>query len=319
MRASILIGSRNSVVEKIPTPTPKFNEVLIRVEACGVCASDIHRWFGSGNPNYPERIGHEPSGVIEGVGENVERWKIGQRVSALVPGTGVFAEFITVPQERVISIPSGLTFTEAIAEPVGCLVSGLERTEINPEDCVAVVGCGFMGLALIQLVASRGVREIVAVDIRKDALKNALRFGAKKVCFPDKVNTKDKVVRWDQIGQGFDVVFESTGAQPALTLAGELTGVHGTLSIVGWHTNGMRTLDIGLWNWKAITVINAHERRLGYLVRCMETGLKLIVANKLDMSSLITHKYSLDEIDIAFGHLENKPEGYIKGVVLPQT
>jgi threonine dehydrogenase-like Zn-dependent dehydrogenase len=319
MRASFLVGSRNSVVQEVVIPSPKQNEVLIRVEACGVCASDIHRWLGSGNPNYPERIGHEPSGVVEGVGNNVDRWKKGQPVTALAPGSGAFAEFITVPEDRVTSIPSGLTFTEAIAEPVGCLVSGLERVEINPECRVAVVGCGFMGLALIQLIASRGVREIAAVDIRKDALKNALRFGAKRVFFPDEVDTKDKVVRWDQIGQGFDVVFESTGTQAALTLAGEMTGVHGTLSIVGWHANGMRSVDIGLWNWKAITVINAHERRMDYLVSCMETGLELIAAKKLDMSSLVTHEYTLDEIDKAFGHLENKPEGYIKGVVLPQT
>ena len=98
-----------------------------------------------------------------------------------------------------------------------------------------------------------------------------------------------------------------------------MTGVHGILSIVGWHTGGMRSLDIGLWNWKAITVVNAHERRSDNLVRCMEAGLYLIATDKLDMTSLITHTYSLDEVDKAFADLENKPEGYIKGVVLSQT
>lgn len=319
MRASILVEPKKSQVKEIDSPSPGDEEVLIRVEACGVCASDLHRWRGDGNFDYPARIGHEPSGVIERIGNRVSGWEIGQRVTALAPGRGAFAEFITVPQESVILLPSALTYTEAIAEPIGCLVSGLERTEIHLGDRVAIVGCGFMGLALLQLVANRGVREIVAIDVRQDALKNALRFGADQAYLPEAVDQKDKVISWDQIGQGFDVVFETTGTQPALTLAGEMTGVHGVLSIVGWHTGDMRTLDIGLWNWKAITVINAHERRSDYLVSCMEAGLNLISAGKLDLASLITHTYTLNEVDKAFADLEEKPKGYIKGVVLPQT
>jgi threonine dehydrogenase-like Zn-dependent dehydrogenase len=184
---------------------------------------------------------------------------------------------------------------------------------------VAIIGCGFMGLGLIQLVASRGVREILAIDVREVALENALRFGADRAVLPEAVDPQDKVVAWEQMGQGMDVVFETTGVQAALTLAGEMTKVHGVLSIVGFHTGGTRTVDVNLWNWKAITVISAHERRDDYLLRCMEASLGLIAAGKLDLASLVTHTLALDEVDRAFADMEDKPEGLIKGVVLPQT
>jgi threonine dehydrogenase-like Zn-dependent dehydrogenase len=319
MKASFLVGPEKSEVREIPLPSVEDNEALIRVEACGVCMSDMHRWKGGGKGDYPLRMGHEPSGVIEQIGSQVQGLEVGQRVAALAPGRGAFAEYITVPQEHVILMPPGMAYTEAIAEPVGCLVSGLERTDIHLADRVAIIGCGFMGLALLQLVANRGPREIIAIDVREDALENALRFGADQALHPNKVRPNDKVVEWSQIGQGVDVVVETTGTQPGLTLAGQMTKVHGILSIVGWHVDGMRTVDIGLWNWKAITVINAHERRMDYLVRCMEAGLHLIAAGKLDMASLVMHTYPLTEVDTAFTAMQDKPTGFIKAVVLPQT
>jgi threonine dehydrogenase-like Zn-dependent dehydrogenase len=264
-------------------------------------------------------MGHEPSGVVEQIGSRVEGLEVGQRVAALATGSGAFAELITVPQEAVLPIPAEMTFQEALAEPVGCLISGLERTRIHLGDRAAIIGCGFMGLALLQLVANRGVREIVAIDVREVALENARRFGADQAVLPDAVDPVDKVVAWDQIGQGVDIVFETTGAQAALTLAGEMAKAHGVLSIVGWHTGGTRSVDIGLWNWKAITVINAHERRDDFLVHCMEAGLHLIAAGKLDVASLVTDTYALDEVDRAFADMQDKPAGLIKGVILPQS
>lgn len=320
MRASLLVGPEKSEVSEIPLPSLAENEVLMRVEACGVCASETHRWLGHAKAEYPLRLGHEPSGVIEQIGSQVCDLAVGQRVAALAPGRGAFAEAIAVPQEQIILMPPGMVYTEAIVEPAGCLISGLERTEIHVADRVAIVGCGFMGLALLQLVVTqRRPREILAIDLREDALEHALRFGADRTLHPSQVPPADRVVEWSQIGHGVDVVFETTGTQAGLTLAGEMTKVHGILSIVGWHVDGLRTLDIGLWNWKAITVVNAHERRMDYLVRCMDAGLRLIATGKLDMASLVTHTYSLAQVDLAFTAMRDKPAGFIKGVILPQT
>jgi len=98
-------------------------------------------------------------------------------------------------------------------------------------------------------------------------------------------------------------------------MAGNITGVHGILSIVGWHQNGPRTINMELWNWKGITVINAHERRNEVHVACMKEALTMIEAGRFNMKDMITHEFKLDEVDKAYNVLVNKPEGFIKGVV----
>ena len=272
-------------------------------------------------------MGHEPSGVVEQVGKRVDRIQVGQRVAVLPTGGGPFtqytskgyAETMVAPQERVVPIPEGLSFTEAMGEPIACLVSAAERSGICLGDRVAVVGCGFMGLALLQLVALRGPREIIAIDVRQEALENALRLGADRALRPDEIAPPDKLVEWEHLGQGIDAVLEVSGTQAGLVLAGEMVKAHGTLSIVGYHADGLRTIDVGQWNWKAINVINAHERRNETLTRCMKAGLDLIGRGKLDMASLVTNTYPLEGVDDAFRAMREKPQGFVKGVILPQT
>ena len=317
MQASILVAPRTSEVQHIPEPNLEPDEVLIEVKACGVCASELHRWQHGGKQGFPQRMGHEPSGVVRTVGSNVAGWQVGDRVTALAPGKGAFAETISVHQDRVITLPDGVDFSEAIVEPVGCLVSGLDRTAIRIADEVAIVGCGFMGLALLQLVRWRGVRRIIAIDPREEALAAARQFGADEVILPADVAPVMKCLGASRLQQGFDVVFETSGTQAGLTLAGDMTTVHGILSIVGWHADGMREVNMSLWNYKAITVINAHERRMEQLVQYMADGIHMIAAGKLAMSDLVTHHYTLAEVDEAFAALESKPAGFIKAVIYP--
>jgi threonine dehydrogenase-like Zn-dependent dehydrogenase len=327
MKASVLVGPETSKVRDVATPLLGKGEVLVRVEACAVCFSEFHTWQGEEGAEYPQRMGHEPSGIIEQVGEEVDTLQAGQHVAVLPTRrgpltqyvSGAYADYIVAPQERVALMPEGLTFTEALGEPIACLASAAERGEIRLGDRVAIVGCGFMGLALLQLVALRGPGEIIAVDIRQEALENALRFGADQAVFPEEIDPLDKVVGWEQFGQGVDAVFEVSGTQAGLTLAGEMVKVHGALSIVGYHVGEPRTVDVELWNTKAINVVNAHERRNDTLMRCMQAGLDLIAKGKLDIASLVTHTYPLGQVDEAFVAMRDKPQGYIKGVIVPQT
>ena len=126
------------------------------------------------------------------------------------------------------------------------------------------------------------------------------------------------MVCWENIGKGFgaDVVIEASGTQVALTLAGEIVKEHGILSIVGYHQGGLRSIDMDLWNWKGIEVVNAHERRADFQMDSMRRALKLLQARKIVMDPLITHRYSLDQVDQAFSDLEQKPKGFIKAVVV---
>ena len=325
MKASVLEAPQRSVVQEVPDPAPGEGEVLVQVKACGICASEFSTWAGTNREAvYPQILGHEASGVVMETGDRVTGVEVGQHVAMLPPGSGQrgdnlnggLAERTIVPHTHVTTIPPGIEFSEAIVEPVGCLISGVERTRLRLADRVAVIGCGFMGLTLIQLLRLRGPKEIVAVDMRQEALDNANRFGADEAWLVEDINARGMLHhggRWDT---GFDAVYETAGTQSSLDLATTMTRVHGQLSIVGFHSDGFRTVDVGQWNLKALTVINAHEKRNGYLLECMRAGLDLIATGQLDMSSLITHRFRLDQVDRAFAAMRDKPEGFIKGVIV---
>jgi len=185
-------------------------------------------------------------------------------------------------------------------------------------DTVALVGLGFMGLLMLQAVRLKGPAKIIGVDTRTEARKKALLIGADEVLAPDQVTTQLKLTEWSQLGRGcgVDVAFETSGTQGGLTLAGQMPHEHGVLSIVGFHQGGPRQVDMELWNWKALQVINAHERRQDYLMDCMRRGLDLIAAGKLDMASLVTHRFGLDQVDDAFRALLAKPTGFIKATMV---
>jgi len=120
-----------------------------------------------------------------------------------------------------------------------------------------------------------------------------------------------------QSERGFDVVVEGSGTQPGLTLAGELVRAHGVLSILGYHQGGPRQVEVGMWNWKAIDVVNAHVRRRADLMESMRIGLELTAKGLIDLGALVTHRYTLDEVDRAYSDLQQKPPGFIKAVVRP--
>jgi len=314
MKASVLVGPKKNKIVEMPKPEIGSNEVLIRVKVCGVCASELYTW-NNAEEGKQLVLGHEPLGIIEEVGSSVTGFRKGDRVTGLFGNA--FAEYAKADYRHLIKVPEGLDDLVSIGEPLSCLVSGADRTPVRLGDTVAVVGTGFMGLGFMQLMRLKGAARIIAVDTRRESLDNALRFGADIACYPEEVDPKYKVVEWDQIGQGVDVCVEASGSQAALDLASEMTAAHGILSIVGYHqtNSGMRNINMKLWNWKAITVINAHERRKDVHLQAMKSILQLIENGKFNMKDLVTHVYSLDEVDRAYQDLMNKPEGFIKAVI----
>jgi threonine dehydrogenase-like Zn-dependent dehydrogenase len=316
MRANVLVGPKRHEISDVSAPRPAAGEVLVQVRACGVCRSELEEWQAP-----PRRLvlGHEPSGVIAGIGAGVSGLKEGERVTVFTGRagrytdytSGAFADYIAVPAENVVAIPDALPFELALGEPLACLVSAFERSPITLSDRVLLTGCGFMGLALLQLIRLRSPRELVVADVNPEALALAKRFGADRVCRPDEI---PPVRYWKDGDAGFDVVIECSGAPKALELAGEATAAHGTIVIVGYHQ--MRQIDVGLWNIKGLTVINAHEKRRDYFMQCMRNGIDLVAKGKLDLGALVTHRYQLGQLDAAFEDLLRKAPGHTKGVVL---
>ncbi|MCC3372079.1 alcohol dehydrogenase catalytic domain-containing protein [Cohnella sp. REN36] len=322
MKASVITGPQKSELVETDVPSIGDEEVLIRVKVCGVCASELHPWMeGAGWLEAPGKrpiFGHEPVGVIERMGARVEGFRIGDRVTGLVQHA--FAQYAKANYRVIVKVPEELDDLEALGEPLSCLMSGASRTPVALGDEVAVVGAGFMGLGFLQLMRLKGAGRLIAVDTREESLEHARRFGAEERFAPQDVNAKYKVTAWAHMDQGIpgvQVAVEASGSQGGLQLAGEMAGVHGVLSIVGYHqgNSGMRNVNMELWNWKALTVINAHERRSQVHVKEMEAGLKLIAGGQLNMKDMITHVFSLDEVDLAYDAIRTKPPGFIKSVI----
>ena len=315
MNQSVLVEPQHSQLEERPVPEMGPQDVLVRVRACGVCASELHGWHGDSGA-YPREFGHEVAGEIVEVGREAGDLQPGVAVTGLFQRG--FAEFACAPRARVTLIPQGIGYDIALGEPLSCIVSAARRTRVEYADRVAIVGLGFMGLLMLQAVRLKAPRRLIAVDPRPEALEKARWFGADETLTPEQVGDELKLTRWSDLdkGQGVDTAIEASGTQAGLTLAGQMVREHGMLSIVGYHQGGLRQVDMELWNWKALDVLNAHERRADYQMDCMRRGLALLAAGRLDTASLVTHRTALDRVDEAFRALYMKPAGFIKAVVI---
>jgi threonine dehydrogenase-like Zn-dependent dehydrogenase len=316
MRYSQLIAPRTSEVVEAPTPHPGPGEVLVRVKASGVCASELHPW-ADGRPGYPHRFGHEPMGVVEAVGTGVSSVREGDRVTGLF--NKAYADLCLAKETELLRVPDGVAEENALGEPLACLVNAQRRTPVELADRVALIGLGYMGLGMLQLLKLRGPSRIVAIDVREEARAAAMALGTDEAHHPSQLPDEYTLTSFGdwQSDRGFDVVVEGSGTQPGLTLAGEMVRAHGVLSILGYHQGGPRQVEVGMWNWKAIDVVNAHVRRRADLMESMRIGLELTSKGLIDLGALVTHRYTLDDVDRAYTDLQQKPSGFIKAVVHP--
>src|SRR5205823_4014982 len=162
-------------------------------------------------------------------------------------------------------------------EPLGCAMNIFRRSNINKEDTVAIVGIGFLGALLTQLVSATGAR-VIAISRRQFARNLTKQMGASEIVTLDG-HTIERVTALTN-GRFCNVVIECTGKQRPLELAGEITRERGRLVIAGYHQDGPRQINMQLWNWRGLDVINAHERDpriyidgIRQAVRAVEAGL----------------------------------------------
>lgn len=297
----------------VPIPEPKEDEVLIKLLVCGTCASEYLPWLKLEEPG--RIMGHEGVGIVVKKGARVTKFKEGDRVTGIVHEA--FAEYTVGCEENLAKVPDKLSDEEGIGEPLAMLMSGVGQTPLNLGETFAIIGSGYMGLGFMQLMVAKGAGKVIAIDSRDEGLAHAKRFGATQLLHPDEVPPEYIVDEWDDkiFERGIPVVVEMTGKEPALQLAGDMTAVHGHLTIAGYHQGGMRSVNMALWNWKAINIANGHERRDWLCAGLIENAFKLIEKGKFNTKALMTNEYGFDEINKAYYELGNKPEGYIKGYV----
>ena len=315
MRAAVLEGPQRFSVAEVPLPEPGPGEVLIRLEGCGVCASNVEPWEGqpwSTWPGAPGGMGHEGWGRITALGEGVEGLSVGDRVTALTERS--YAEYDVARADMVVPLPAALDAMPVPGEPVACAMNIFARSDVRPGQTVVIVGIGFLGAILTRLATDAGAR-VIAVSRRAETLDLARRMGASEtITMDDHWRIIEDVKRLTD-GRMAERVIECVGKQWPLDLAGELVAEGGRLVIAGYHQDGPRQVNMQMWNWKGIDIASAHERDAGVRVAGLRAAVDAVASGRLDLTPLLTRDYPLDDLGAAMAATRDKPGAFVKAWV----
>ncbi|MBA1154766.1 MDR/zinc-dependent alcohol dehydrogenase-like family protein [Microvirga mediterraneensis] len=315
MRAAILTGPGRIKVSEVARPVPGRGQVRLRLEGCGVCASNLTPWAGPEWMQYPTEpgaLGHEAWGFVDAVGEGVEDLAVGDRVAALSYKS--YAEYDLAEADVVVRLPDALAGQAFPGEPLGCAMNIFRRSDIVAGQTIAIVGIGFLGAILTKLASDAGAR-VIAISRRPFSLELARRMGAVETIPMDDHHAIIEQVKELTGGTFCDRVIEAVGKQWPLDLAGELTRERGKLIVAGYHQDGPRQVNMWLWNWRGIDVINAHERDPKIYVQGLREAVDAIASGRLDPSVLYTHTYPLERLDEALNATRDRPDGFLKALV----
>jgi len=341
MRVAMWYNNRDVRVEEMPTPQIGPGELLVRVEASGICGSDVMEWYRLDRA--PLVLGHEIGGQIVAVGDGVKRYKQGERVTAAhhVPcntchyclsghhtvcetlrqtnfDPGGFAEYIRLPainvDRGVFLLPDEVSFEEAtFIEPLACVLRGQSRVRMSPGHSVLVIGSGITGLLHVQLARTLGAGRIVATDISNYRLEAAQKFGADIAIHAEGYSP----ARLRQVNQGrlADRVIVCTGATSAITQALESAERGGTILFFAPTDPGV-TIPISINDlfWRTdITLTTSYAGSPDDYAAALE----LIRARRVPVREMITHRLALAETGLGF-QLVAGAQDSIKVIIEPQ-
>jgi threonine dehydrogenase-like Zn-dependent dehydrogenase len=264
-------------------------------------------------PTEPGALGHEGWGVIDAVGDCVENLAVGDPVATLSHRS--YAEYDLADAAAVVRLPESLACEPFPGEPLGCAMNIFARSAIRPGHTVAIVGIGFLGAILTRLATDAGAN-VIAISRRPFSLQVARRMGAVEVIPMDDHGEIIQYVRAITAGTMCDRVIEAVGKQWPLDLAAELIREGGRLVVAGYHQDGPRQVNMQLWNWRGLAVINAHERDPKRYVEGMRQAIQAVVSGRLDPSPLYTHNFPLERLGDALDAVRDRPDGFLKALVI---
>ena len=291
------------------------DQLLVRITHCGVCQYDgvyVKGIIGQ----TPMRIGHEPVGVVEAVGRNVQGFRPGDRVTGLFAYLKAFAEYGVAEPHQLVKVPGHVPLEHALGEPFKCIGTILRAAPPEFGDHVLVMGTGFMGLLVLAGLVGRAPETLIAADVRDERLALASQIGATHA-----LNTQDPdflaKVKEITAGHGIDVAFELAGRPEPVELAAKtLRRTRAHYVLAGWH--GLPgTYTLRNWTTVGAVILTPHPSYSLDPMEDMRRGLDGLARGVFPMEKLVTHRFALDDIQTAFETMFSGADGYIKGVVVP--
>lgn len=338
MKALLLSDYNRLEIAELPMPRPLADEVLIRVEACGICGSDVHGFDGSTGRRIPPLImGHEASGTVAAVGPQVNDFKPGDRVtfdSTIYCGEcayckrgevnlcdnrqvlgvstpefkreGAFAEYVTVPSRLTYHLSDGISFEHAaMIEPLAVAVHAVSLACISPETKCVVFGAGMIGTLVLQVLRAKGCLSVAVVDLDDTRLASAREVGATHVV---NAKTADPVAELANA----DVVFEAVGSTPTVRAAIGCVRKGGTVVLIG---NVAPAVELPLQ-----AVVSKELKLFGSAASSGEYPecIQLLQSGKVRVDSLITAVSPLEEGPQWFARLHAREPNLMKVILTPR-
>jgi L-iditol 2-dehydrogenase len=340
MHVAMYYNNNDVRIEEMSVPEINDNELLVKVQASGICGSDVMEWYRI--KKAPLVLGHEMAGDVVQVGKNVEKYKVGDRVfvSHHVPCNtcryclddqhtlcdtlhstnfypGGFAEYLRVPEinvdRGVFLLPKEMSYDEGVfIEPLACVVRGMRIVGMKPGASVLVIGSGIAGLLHIKLSRTLGAGRVIATDIDEYRLETAKKLGADMV-INAKENVTEKVKQYND-GRLADIVVLCTGALPAVKQAINSVDRGGTLLFFAPTEPGVEIPFplFDLWN-KGVKMVSTYAGG----PRDIADAIELIRFKKVTVTDMISHKLPLSEAAKGFKLVDQAQES-IKVVLYPQ-
>jgi len=339
VRAAVLTGIGHVVLQDRPEPVARPGWVVVRVESASLCGTDSHQFDGRIDTPFPRVPGHDFAGRVESVGDGVDASLVGTPV-AVKPSLpcescpdcsagrladcprkkliglwsdGCMTEKVTVPQVNLVPRPDGVQAWQAsLLEPLAVGLNTVDRLQIRLGETVLVLGQGPIGLALTRLCALSGAGRLIVTDVREAPFAVSRAYGATD-CVNVSGTDVTQAVHDLTGGKGADIVIETSGFPSSSAIVLDVVRKEGKVAHIGW-ANDLPPLPVIPIMAKTLTVfgVGGNGGRGQY-----ERSLELVRSGRVDLDPMVTHRFSLNDIALAFETAASKADGAIKVVVTP--
>lgn len=342
MRVLRLHTIRDLRMHDEPVPDPGPGEVRIAVKSVGICASDVHYYrdggIGTTRIIDPIVLGHEGSGVIDAVGEGVTGLIPGDRVAiepakpcmecewcraghynvcpgipffGTPPTDGCLRDYVVWPARLALKIPNSLSFDDAaMTEPLSVGIYAMQLGGPKPDDVIAILGAGAIGLSVLIAAKNAGVGRVIVSEPVRERRAAALKLGASEVIDPGAVHIEDAVNTLTG-GRGADMVFECTGEEDAVRESCRIARIMGKLVIVGIPTGDDYPFDASTARRKQLRAVFVRRTN-----QTTETAIEWAAEGKADLSIFATHHFPLERTADAMELASAKADGVIRAIVV---
>ena len=341
MKVAVMNGIGKMGYTERQIPSPKDNEVLVKLEYVGICGSDMHYYETGRIGDYvvepPFVLGHEPGGVVMEVGKDVTHLKVGDRV-ALEPGKtcgkckfcregkynlcpdvvffatppvdGVFQEYVAHEADLCFKLPDNVSTLEgALIEPLAVGFHAAMQGGARAGQTAVVMGAGCIGLVTMMALKAMGVSRVYVVDIMEKRLEKALELGADGVIDGSKKDAVEEVKKLTG-GKGCDLAVETAGTQITTVQTIHMTKKGATIVLVGYSKSGEMTLPMSLALDKELTFKTVFRYRHIYPM-----AIEAVAAGKVNLKGIVTDIFGLDEAQKAMDYSVNHKADIVKAVI----